>query len=198
MKARAITFLFTLLIAAVPLGLLWKENASLRAQIASQSLAAPPSAVGETAKSDRRGSFPVPRIDLLAAHKGEGGAINWSSILEDPDPVRRAGLFYTFVSNLTPESAQAAAESLEDMHSRNALSDDEWKHFFRAWGGVDGKAALDFLDATPENSAARWKNREAALTGWASRDLAGAQDWLANYVSTDRLTRGENPFFAED
>ena len=99
---------------------------------------------------------------------------------------------------MTPESARDAAESLEDMRNRNALSDDEWRHFFRAWGGVDGKAALDFLDATPENSAARWKNREAALSGWASRDVAGAQDWLANYVSTDRLTRGENPFFAED
>jgi hypothetical protein len=58
MKARAITFLFTLLIAAVPLGLLWKENASLRAQIATQSLTSPPSTAGEPAKSDRRGSFP--------------------------------------------------------------------------------------------------------------------------------------------
>jgi hypothetical protein len=198
MKTNTFTFLVTLLIAAVPLGLLWRENASLRAQIAAQSLTVPPSAVGAPAKSDRRGPFLVSPTEKLVAHKGVSGAINWVHVLEDLDPVRRAGTFYTFVGNLTPETARNAAEALEDMRNRNALSDDEWRHFFRAWGGVDGKAALDFLNATPENSAARWRNREAALTGWASRDVAGAQAWLANYVSTDRLTRGEDPFFAED
>jgi hypothetical protein len=38
MKSKNITCLVTLLIAALPLGLLWKENASLRAQITSQSV----------------------------------------------------------------------------------------------------------------------------------------------------------------
>ena len=198
MRPKIITCLSTLLIAAVSLGRLWKENASLRAQIAEQSLTAPPPAAGAPARSDRRGPLLDPRTEMLAARKGVSGAINWSSILEDPDPVRRAGRFYTFVGNLTPESARDAAESLEDMRNRNALSDDEWRHFFRGWGGVDGKAALDFLNSTKENSAARGRNREAALTGWASRDVAGAQAWLANYVSTNRLARGEDPFFAED
>lgn len=198
MKTKTITFLAALIIAAVPIGLLWQENASLRAQIAAQTLNAPPPAAGEPSKHGSRGSLPVPQPDKLAAHKSVTGAINWSSVLEDPDPVRRAGLFYTFVGNLTPESAKAAAESLEDMRNRNLLSDEEWRHFFRGWGGVDGKAALDFLGATQENSAARWKNREAALTGWASRDVAGAQAWLANFVSTNPLASGEDPFFAED
>lgn len=198
MKSQTITFLGTLLVAAVPLGLLWKENASLRTQIAAQSLTAPPPAAGEPAKSGNRGSVLVPRADKPAAHTSVAGAINWVSVLEDPDPVRRAASFYTFVGNLTPETARNAAEALEDMRNRNALSDDEWRHFFRAWGRVDGKAALDFLNATPENSAARWNNRGAALTGWASRDVAGAQAWLANFVSTDRLTRGGDPCFAED
>jgi hypothetical protein len=198
METKTTTFLVTLLIAAVPLGLLWRENASLRAQITAQSQTTPTPAPGELAKSGSRGSPRVPRTDKLAAHTNVAGMIDWLHVLEDPDPVRRAETFYTFVGNLTPETAQNVAEALEDMRNRNALSNDEWRHFFRAWGGVDGKAALDFLNATPENSAARWRNREAALTGWASRDVAGAQAWLANYVSTDRLTRGEDPFFAED
>ena len=149
MKTKTITFLVTLLIAAVPLGLLWKENASLRAQIAAQSLTAPSPAAGEPSESARHGSFFVPRSDKMAAHKSIIGAINWLSVLEDPDPVRRAENLHFFVSNMTPESAQDAAESLEEMRNRNALSDDEWKHFLRGWGGVYGKAALHFLEATP-------------------------------------------------
>lgn len=196
MKTRTITFLGTLLIAAVTIGLLWKENASLRAQIAALSLTTSPRAAGEPAAPSGRGPV-LPLADKPTAQNCGSGAIHWFQVLNDPDPVRRAGNFHLFVSNMTPESAQNAAASLEDMRNRNALSDDEWRHFFRAWGGVDGKAALDFLNV-PENSAARWKNREAALTGWAGRDLAGAQAWLANYASTDRLTRGENPFFAEE
>lgn len=210
MKTKTIAFPVTLLIAAVPLGLLWKENASLRARIAAQSLVAPPPAAGEMARSDRRGPIRVAKTDNLAAQKSVTGEIKWRSVLEDPDPVRRAERFYTFVSNMTPESARAAAESLEDMRNRNALSDDEWRHFFLGWGSIDGKAALAYLDTVSENSSARWKNREAALTGWASRDVAGAQAWLANYidkdaqayvandVSTRILSLGKDDFFAED
>ena len=198
MKSTTNICLATLLIAAVPLGLLWKENASLRARIAVQSVTVPPSGAGAPAESDRREALLVPRIGQRAAQQGESGAINWLRVLEDPDPVRRAERFYTFVSKMTPESAKDAADSLEDLRNRNALSDDEWRHFFRGWGGVDGEAALEFLNSTTENSAARWRNREAALTGWASRDVAGAQAWLADYVSTNRLARGEDPFFAED
>lgn len=193
MKTKSITFLVALLIAAVPMGLLWMENASLRAQIAAQSLTVSPPAAGELANSDRRKPIRVAMTQRQAAQKSVNGENQWRSVLEDPNPVGRAGRFYTFVSNMTPESALAAAESLQKMHNRNALSDDQWQHFFRAWGGVDGKAALDFLNASEDNSAVRWKNREAALTGWASLDLAGAQAWLANYAST-----GGYRFFAED
>jgi hypothetical protein len=72
------------------------------------------------------------------------------------------------------------------MRQRTVLSDDEWKHFLRGWGGVDGKAALDFLEASPEDSAAVSSgDHVAALTGWASRDVAGAQAWLADHVTRD-------------
>ena len=47
-----------------------------------------------------------------AAQKSVNGENQWRSVLEDPDPVRRAARFYAFVSNMTPESARAAAESL--------------------------------------------------------------------------------------
>jgi hypothetical protein len=210
MKTKSITFLITLLIAAVPLGLLWKENTSLRAQIAAQSLARPPPASGEFANSDRRRPIRVAKIDKQVVQKSETGEIQWRSVLEDPDPVRRAGRFYTFVSNMTPESARAAAKSLEDMRNRSALSDGEWRHFFLGWGSIDGMAALAYLDSESENSTSRWKNREAALTGWASRDVTGAQAWLANYIDKDAqayvasdvsmgiLSLGKNHFFAED
>jgi hypothetical protein len=98
MRARTITCIATLLIAALPLGLLWKENASLRAQIAAQSLTVAARAAGEPAKSDSRGSFRVPRTDQLAAHKSVTGAINWLSLLEDPDSVSRAGDFHFFAT----------------------------------------------------------------------------------------------------
>lgn len=210
MKFSKSTCLATLLIAAVPLGLRWKENASLRARIAAQSPTESPPAAGELAKSDRRGLIRVAQREKPAAQNSVTGEIQWRSVLEDSDPVRRAGRFYAFVSNMTPESARAAAESLEDMRNRNALSDDEWRHFFLGWGGIDGKAALAYLDSVSENSSARWKNREAALTGWASRDVAGAQAWLANYIDTDAqayvandvgtriLSLGKDDFFAED
>lgn len=210
MKSPTSICLATLLIAAVPLGLLWRENASLRARIAAQPLEAPPPADGEVAKSDLRRPIRVARTDNLAVQESVTGETKWRSILEDQDPVRRAGCFYAFVSNMTPESARAAAESLEDMHSRNALSGDEWRHFFLGWGGIDGEAALAYLDSVSENSATRWKNREAALAGWASRDVAGAQAWLASYidkdvqayvaddVSTGIRSLAKNHFFAED
>lgn len=210
MKSTTSICLATLLIAAVPLGLLWKENASLRARIAAQSPIAPPPPDGELAESDRRGPIRVAKTDNLAAQESVTGETKWRSLLEDPDPVRRAGRFYAFVSNMTAESARAAAESLEDMRSRNALSDDEWRHFFLGWGGIDGMAALAYLDSVSENSAARWKNREAALAGWASRDVAGVQAWLANFIDNDAQacvandfsagirSLGKNHFFAKD
>ena len=198
MKSTTNICLATLLIAAVPLGLLWKENASLRARIAAQSPVAPPPAAGELAESDHRSLIRVAQTEKLAAQKSVTGEIQWRSVLEDPDPVRRAGRFYTFVSNMTPESARAAAELLEDMRNRNVLSDDEWRHFFLGWGGVDGEAALEFLNSTTENSAARWRNREAALTGWASLDVAGAQAWLKDHVTRSCHRRKDEPYFAED
>jgi len=198
MKTKTIAFPVALLVAAVSLGLLWKENASLRARIAAQSPTARQPAAGELAKSDRRGPIRVAKADNPAAQESVTGEIQWRSVLEDPDPVRRAGRFYTFVSNMTPESARAAAESLEDMRNRNALSDDEWRHFFLGWGGIDGEAALAYLDSVSENSAARWKNREAALTGWASRDVAGAQAWLKDHVTRSCHRRKDEPYFAED
>lgn len=197
---KTVTFLATLLIAAVPLGLLWKENTALRDQIAAPSLAAPPPSGEKPAKSGRRGPFLTPRNDKLAEHKSASGVINWTSVLEDPDPVRRAGNFHAWISNLTPESAQDAADVLAEMRQRNTLSHDEWKHFLRAWGAVDGQAALACLEAMPENSVARsGGEREAALAGWGSRDAAGAQAWVADMINTDNLGRGtRQPFFAED
>jgi hypothetical protein len=136
MKAKTTTFLVTLLIAAVPLGLLWRENASLRARIAAQSLATPPPAAGEFAKSDRRRPIRVAKTEKLGAQKSVTGEIKWRSVLEDPDPVRRAGRFYTFVSNMTPESARAAAASLEDM----------------ATVGIDPAAALAWAQTIPDEN----------------------------------------------
>lgn len=198
MKSTTNICLATLLIAAVPLGLLWKENASLRARIAAQFPTESSPAAGELAKYDHRGVIRVAQTETPAAQNSVTGEIQWRSVLEDSDPVRRAGRFYAFVSNMTPESARAAAESLEDMRNRNALSDDEWRHFFLGWGGIDGMAALAYLDSVSENSSARWKNREAALTGWASRDVAGAQAWLKDHVIRSCHTRKDEPHFAED
>lgn len=197
---KTATFLATLLIAAVPLGLLWKENAALRSQIAGPSLTSPPPAADTPPKSGRRGPFLTVRNDKLAQHKSASGTINWTSVLEDPDPVRRAGNFHAFVSSLTPESAKDAADALAEMRQRNTLSADEWKHFLRAWGAVDGQAALACLEAMPENSVARsGGEREAALAGWGSHDAAGAQAWVANYINTDKPGgEAREPFFAEN
>lgn len=71
-----------------------------------------------------------------------------------PRTKSRAGRFYTFVCNTNPERATATAESLKEIRNRNALSDDEWRHLFRGWGGVDGKAVLDSLRISSPQSAA--------------------------------------------
>ncbi len=197
---KTTTFIATLLLAVLPLGLLWRENKALRETLAAasdRSPSLPTRQPGATTGPRTGGSAPGLANGLM---QDTIAPIDWTQLTSDKDPVRRSNQFHHFLATLTPDAARIASATLTELRNGNKLTADEWKLFLRAWAGVDGNTALAYLSSLPENSVARsGGEREAALAGWAGQDTAAAQAWISQELAAMQTpSGGPNPYVMEE
>ena len=106
----------------------------------------------------------------------EGMGKAMGAVLTESDPVAALEQFTSLLRSLTPENAAAAWQAVEAARGPEAMR--YASVLAHAWGAMDGPGALDALGKSRgrESSQARFH----AMTGWASRDAAGAMAWLDN------------------
>lgn len=188
------------LVAAVPLTVQWAANhdlrdqlARLRQQLAEARAAKPSDAVkrpslvfalpraarpGEMAAARPPFSSPVPAVSAATP-------ADWERALLDPDPLRRARRMAELLAALTADQAPVVAEVFGQIHGLGRGFVEEYNLFLRAWGSLDGEAAVQHA-STGQPGAEEALHLNAAVAGWASRAPHAARAWVEALPDGDR------------
>jgi RNA polymerase sigma factor (sigma-70 family) len=180
------------LIAAVPLvwqasaiRALQRELADARKPVAAPApapvkpatlaAAARPPASRASAAIVRPASLPV--AEAAAPLSAPDVATAWERALTEPDPLVRARKLADLLGSLTAENAPLVAEVFQRFEKSGRNFESEQNLFLRAWGRVDGGAAV--LHATKGGADLKARSKTlAALAGWATADALSTRAWL--------------------
>lgn len=123
----------------------------------------------------RPASLPV--AEAAALPFGPEVAAAWERALTEPDPLVRARKLADLLGSLTAESAPLVAEVFQRFEKSGRTFESEQNLFLRAWGRVDGGAAVGLTTKGGTDLKARSKTL-AALAGWATADANSTRAWL--------------------
>ena len=104
-------------------------------------------------------------------------AVAWERALREPDPLVRARKLADLHDSLTAENAPLVAEVFQRFEKTGRSFESEQNLFLRAWGRVDGGAAVGFTTKGGTELKAKSKTL-AALAGWATADANSTRAWL--------------------
>jgi len=186
--AKTKTAVAVAIIAAIPLVSQWNNNRELNDRLtsleASQNLMKADSGnpAGEP-KTDRRG---VPRSALSKAPASGAAAISggsvfgaWQDALLQADPLKRSQELAKLTAELTAESAPEALEAFLQARKEGGDFRQEMRLFMRAWGSVDGAAAIaEALTDRHGNQNEQAMLAQSVLGGWAAKDPGSAVAWI--------------------
>ncbi len=123
---------------------------------------------------------------------GQGGAsISVGDFLKERDPLLANRMFAELILTMDATSAGGIFEELKSR--RNQGSDEQMTLFLRAWGQIDGSAAMEAVDEFRKDPRRQAQAGIAAISGWASQDPEGAKAYLAtvdNEMARGVLTQG--------
>jgi RNA polymerase sigma factor (sigma-70 family) len=102
-------------------------------------------------------------------------AHDWEHVLFIADPLQRAQRLSELLAALTAENAPGIAEAFERVKNAGIKFADEQRLFLRAWGKLDGSAAVEYAVGHGGQAS---DEAVAALGGWASAAPHAAQVWL--------------------
>jgi len=188
------TALVVAAIAAIPLASKWRDNNRLENEV--QELRHELNAaleLADTPRSKRPVSFRTrfdrgPETRAVATPKAADPlpgpvpptsheyARMWEMALFSSDPVQRSIELSALLKDLTPENAPAVAAAFERAKSKGLRFNEERRLFLRAWGALDGRAAVANAVGTDDVKATG--EVLAALAGWAARDPYTARTWV--------------------
>ena len=116
----------------------------------------------------------------------EGTRVTVGQFLNERDPLLANRIFAELILSM---DASSAGGIFEDLKARRAQgSDEQMALFLRAWGQLDGTAAMEAV-ATIEGDPRRQAQAGiAAISGWASKDPEGAKAHLTTVDS--EMVRG--------
>ncbi|HUF63799.1 MAG TPA: sigma-70 family RNA polymerase sigma factor, partial [Verrucomicrobiales bacterium] len=180
------------LLAAIPIGMQWAENQELRRRLTqngpvlSQVSVLPGSSTiqaDDVAAGNAVARRPHPSLIEPGSDKRMTVAA-WEQALLQPDPLERARLLSALLEALDASSAPAVAQAFQRVAHSGGEFEEDFRLFLRAWGGLDGQAALDHLS---ESGRELGNNPEtlAALSGWAASDPGAAQSWIQTFEDGD-------------
>jgi len=182
MNTKTKTALLTASCMALPLVWQWRESISLEEKLAGsarseRSLKAANAMLrgGSDPRAVRKASLLPDNLSATVA----GSAAEWEAALKNPDPLQRMTRLAALMSSLTKETAPQAAEVFKRLRGEAGGSqyESEHRHFLRAWGRLDGQAALAHSFG-PEGKVNSTSESLAALAGWAQAAPVAARAWL--------------------
>lgn len=168
----------------------WRQNVALEEKLAD---------AGRETRSLRAGNALL-RNDRVTARAGHGamapdaiastaaGSVaEWASTLRNSDPLERAARIAVLMASLTPASAPQIAEVFKRLRTEGVECESEQRSFCRAWGRLDGAAALASLK-TAEGNHTDSPETIAALAGYAQVSPDKARAWLESLPPGDAAT----------
>tara|TARA_Y100001934_G_scaffold272413_1_gene360638 strand:- start:7520 stop:9817 length:2298 start_codon:yes stop_codon:yes gene_type:complete len=170
-------------IAAVPLTMQWNKNRELQNELSRIRNTPAPKA--------ERIVIPAPVTPAVAqpATKSKAVAVapeaprveeqddTWKAALREADPVLRTQRIAALLKTLTGEDGPRVAEVFALFSANGQRFTEEYRLFLRAWGRLDGAAAVAHLAPAPE-AATKSSNLLAAIAGWASVNPQAARAWI--------------------
>jgi RNA polymerase sigma-70 factor (ECF subfamily) len=185
MNTKTKTALVTAACMAVPLAWQWQRASGMEEQLATTQKNAVAIRGQLSLLKDQRTAPPGRGIRAVSGTAGDlsgtaaGSAAEWESALKNPDPLLRSQRLAGLMASLTAESAPQVAELFKKLRSEKSGGqyEMEHRHFLRAWGRLDGEAAL----ANCRNGDGKVNSTGetlAALAGWAQASPDKARAWL--------------------
>jgi RNA polymerase sigma factor (sigma-70 family) len=192
MNAKSKIALITAGCMALPLIWQWRHASDLEDKLAdaTRDTRALKSANSMLLHREPRSSRSNTSLPAGAAPASAGSVADWEAALKHPDPLQRMARLASLMSALTPETAPEVAtlfKRLREETGGNHLYETEHRNFLRAWGRLDGAAAITSLqgaDGKPADSS----ETLAALAGWAQTDPDRARTWLESLPPGDTAT----------
>lgn len=195
--AKTKTALVVAVAAMIPIAAQWQANRELRSdldQLRSElagshevSPAGPASETPTAARSARVAAAPAmvapaatPEATAVALSPGEF-ARQWELALFEQDPVQRSLTLSSLLKDLTAGNAPAVADAFERAGQTGMRFSDEQRLFLRAWGALDGRAAIAHA-VGPSGDVKGSSEVLSALAGWSSKDPLGARQWVDTLV----------------
>lgn len=191
--AKTKTALVVAVVAMIPIAAQWRANQELRSdldQVRSELSAAreagPVARLSEAPSAERLrrrlvapvGFAPVREPDVAAAALSPTEfARQWELALFEQDPVQRSLKLSSLLKDLTAENAPAVADAFQRAGQTGMRFSDEQRLFLRAWGALDGRAAITHAGG-PSGDIKGSSEVLSALAGWSSKDPHGARQWV--------------------
>jgi len=183
MNTKTKTVLITAACMAVPLVWQWQRTSNMEDELATtqKNSAVIKGQLGLL--KDQRTAPPGRAGRAVSGAAGDlsgttaGTAADWEAALKHPDPLVRSQRLAGLMASLSAESAPQVSDLFKKLRSENSQYEMEHRHFLRAWGRLNGEAALASclggdgkVNSTGETLA--------ALAGWAQGSPDKARAWL--------------------
>src|SRR4029434_7836004 len=141
---------------------------------------------GQLASLSPRVGIPAPDPSSSASSSGlrpdgstdsgpAAAAHDWEHVLFIADPLQRAQRLSQLLAALTAETAPQIAEAFERVKNHGIKFADEQRLFLRAWGKLDGSAAVEYAVSHGGQGS---DEAVAALGGWSAAAPQQARAWL--------------------
>ncbi len=188
MQLNTRTVVITAAVAAIPLAWKWRESSRL----AEEVTALQQKVNGINSTSKLTGGAAGRSKGAASAKDGPGETASapadaraWEKALLEGDPIERQRRLSDLLSRLTPQTAPAVFAVFGDLNKKGFPFDVEQMLFLRAWGRLDGAAAMATLKGTADMPPGDSFGC-AALAGWAAKDTAGARAYLESLTDPQR------------
>jgi hypothetical protein len=123
----------------------------------------------------RPGQAMIASGQAAAADSVRTTADGLARVLAEPDQIKRLGALSALLQAMRPEEVPAFGQLFRDRLGGGAEFSNEYQLFLRAWGGIDGAAAVTFA---LETDRANTEDARSAFAGWAAREPQAALAWL--------------------
>ena len=130
----------------------------------------------------RNGDYAAGQRSATRAGRSSSGndrtqsGVTVSQFLNERDPLVANQLFADLILGMDASSARSIFDSL--LENRGNSSDSQMDLFLRAWGQLDGSAAMEAVEELSRDPRRQGQAGVAVMTGWASADPEGAKAHL--------------------
>lgn len=190
MNTKTKTALLTAACMALPLVWQWQRASGMEDKLAAAARESRSLKAANAMMRDPdvlRAARSSPALPGAITGNATGSVADWESALKHADPLQRMTRLASLMATLTPGNAPEVSKLFKRLRGESGgklLYETEHRNFMRAWGRLDGQAALASMSSEkgePNDSS----ESLAALAGWAQSDPDAARLWLESLPPGD-------------